>query len=160
LERREHTRFGVRAIVDFEWTRDGIPYRARGLTRDISSKGMFIYSHSEPPANADLEVAVFFHSVAEAVTNIEMKARALVVRVELASNPGIYHGFALLHKSYKLQNGTPNERRTERDARTTRGIRRGATQRLAGTTATQLSPRENVVHQDEGESPQAKGPIG
>lgn len=95
----------MRAAVDFEWTSEGIPYRARGFTRDINSKGMFIYSHSQPPAKADLEVAVFFRSVAEATTNIEMKARALVIRVELGANPGIYHGFAVLNKSYRLQKG-------------------------------------------------------
>lgn len=91
--------------MDFEWTSEGIPYRARGFTRDISSKGMFIYSHSEPPAKADLEVAVFFRSVAEATIDVQMKARALVIRVEPTATPGIYHGFAVLHKSYRLQKG-------------------------------------------------------
>ena len=60
LERREHTRYGVRALVDFEWVDEGVLRRGQGLTRDISTKGMFIYSITKPPVKADLRVDVSF----------------------------------------------------------------------------------------------------
>jgi len=105
LERREQTRYGVRALVDFEWIDKGVPHHGRGLTRDISSKGMFIYSDSEPPAKADLQVEVSFRPPIEAVTNLQLSARSLVVRVESAASRANHRGFAILNRSYKLHNG-------------------------------------------------------
>lgn len=49
--------------------------QGQGFTRDISSKGMFIYSDSEPPARANLQVEVSFRSVVEAITNLELQRR-------------------------------------------------------------------------------------
>ena len=110
LERREQTRYDLRAIVDFEWMdADGVPHSGRGQTRDISTKGMFIYSDSQPPAKADVQVEVSLRSVAEAVTNLSMKVEALVIRVEPPTSLGIRHGFAVLNRSCKLHNGGPIE---------------------------------------------------
>jgi hypothetical protein len=105
LERREQTRYGVRARVDFEWVEEGVLQRGQGLTRDISSKGMFIYSDSEPPPRADLRVRVSFSSVAEALTSVQLRALALVLRLEPASSPELQHGFAILNRSYELHDG-------------------------------------------------------
>jgi hypothetical protein len=102
LEQREQFRYGVRALVDFEWLDDGVLRRAQGLTRDISPKGMFIYSDSEPPTKSDLRVKVSFGSVAEGFTNVQLRANALVVRVEPSSIPGMQHGFAILNRSCQL----------------------------------------------------------
>src|SRR5712692_3421934 len=45
LGRREHSRYSVQALVNFEWTDiDGIFHRGHGITRDISSRGMYIFS--------------------------------------------------------------------------------------------------------------------
>ena len=110
LEKREQTRYDLRAVVDFEWMdAEGVPRRGQGQTRDISTKGMFIYSDSQPPAKADVQVEVSLRSVAEAVTNLGMKVEALVIRVELPTSPGIRHGFAVLNRSCKLHNGDPIE---------------------------------------------------
>ncbi len=105
LEHREHPRFDVRAHVDFEWMEGGVLRRGHGLTRDISSKGMFIYSDSKPPAKADLHVKVSFVSVGGALTNFHLRANSLVVREEPPSSPGADHGFAILNRSYELHNG-------------------------------------------------------
>jgi len=105
MERREHTRYAVRALVDFEWMAEGVLRQGRGFTKDISSKGMFVYSDSEPPSIADLQVEVYFRSAAEGITTLQLRATALVIRVELATSPGAYHGFAILNKSYKLHVG-------------------------------------------------------
>jgi hypothetical protein len=106
LERREQTRYGLRAIVDFEWRdAEGVSHRGQGLTRDISIKGMFIRSDSQPPAKTDLHLELSFRSVAGAFTNLRMNAEALVIRVEPASSPGMDLGFAVLNRSCKLHNG-------------------------------------------------------
>jgi hypothetical protein len=105
LEQREHIRYRVRAHVDFEWMDEGVLRRGRGLTRDISSKGMFIYSDSEPPPKADLRVNVSFRSVAPTLTKAQLRANSLVLRVEPPSSPGADHGFAVLNRSYELHDG-------------------------------------------------------
>jgi hypothetical protein len=110
LERREQTRYALRAVVDFEWMdAEGVPHRGRGQTRDIGIKGMFVYSDSQPPARADVQVEVSLRSVAEAVTNLSMKVEGLVIRAEPPTSPGIRHGFAVLNRSCKLHNGDPIE---------------------------------------------------
>jgi PilZ domain len=89
---------------------EGVVRRGQGHTRDISSKGMFIYSDSEPPAKADLRVEVSLRPVAETNTKLRLSAEALVIRVEPSSGTGANHGFAILNRSYKLLNGaTPIE---------------------------------------------------
>jgi hypothetical protein len=105
LEQREHPRYDVRAHVDFEWIEEGVLKTGRGITRDISSKGMFIYSDSRPPAKADLRVRVSFSSFAQTLTKVQMRANSLVVRVEPASAPGTDYGFAILNRSYELHDG-------------------------------------------------------
>jgi hypothetical protein len=91
--------------VDFEWIANGVSHRGRGLTRDISSKGMFIFSDSEPPAKADVQVEVSFRPPTDAPTNLQLRARSLVVRVESAASHDDIRGFAILNRSYKLHNG-------------------------------------------------------
>jgi len=109
MERREHPRYGVRALVNFEWMDEGILRRGQGLTRDISSKGMFIYSHSGPPTKADLEVEVLLPPVAGAATKFRISAKALVIRVEPTTKFGEHGGFAVLNRSHILLNGAPIE---------------------------------------------------
>jgi hypothetical protein len=102
LELRDHTRYGVRAPVDFMWIDKGVPQRGRGVTRDISSKGMFIYSDFEPPLKADLQVDVSFCAVTETPTNLQLRTESLVVRVESAASHDAYHGFAILNRRWEL----------------------------------------------------------
>jgi hypothetical protein len=105
LEQREYVRYGVRALVDFEWIQKGGRHRGRGLTRDINSKGMFVYSGSQPPVTADLQVEVTFRPLTEAQTNLRLSAKALVVRVESSATRNAPGGFAILIRSYNLHNG-------------------------------------------------------
>jgi hypothetical protein len=105
LEQREQTRYGVRALVDFEWVEEGVLRRGQGLTRDISKKGMFIYSDSTPPTKTDLRVKVSFIPFARTLTKVQLRANSLVLRVEPPSPPGTDHGFAILNRSYELHDG-------------------------------------------------------
>jgi hypothetical protein len=105
LEQREHTRYGVSALVDFEWLEEGVLRRGQGLSRDISTKGMFIYSDSTPPIKADLRVRVSFVPFARTPTKIQLRAISLVLRVESPLSPGADHGFAILNRRYELHDG-------------------------------------------------------
>jgi hypothetical protein len=84
---------------------EGVLKTGRGVTRDISSKGMFIYSNSKPPTKADLRVRVSFASVAQTLTKAQLRANSLVVRVDPPSSPGADYGFAILNRSYELHDG-------------------------------------------------------
>ena len=105
LEQREKIRFGVRALAKFEWfDGQGARHREQGYTRDISSKGLFIFSYTLPPAKVDLQINVFLGDMPGAEQNLELNAKALVIRSEPATNPGSYGGFAVLNRSYSLAN--------------------------------------------------------
>jgi hypothetical protein len=90
--------------VHFKWQDGEIHYIGSGLTRDISSNGMFIYANSVPPEKADIELDVSFHSVANPDSNLQMNAAAVVIRVEGTAGPEGHSGFALLNRSYALHN--------------------------------------------------------
>jgi len=70
LEQREHTRYGVRAHVDFEWMEEGVLQRDEA-SRATSAQRMFIYSDSRPPTKADLQVKVSFGSFAPSLTKVK-----------------------------------------------------------------------------------------
>jgi PilZ domain len=101
-DRRERTRFSVRAGVTFEWDdAKGAPHCGQGVTRDISSKGLFIFSDYLPPVKVDLRLEVLFGSEGEG-TNLQLEVEALVLRVEPATALGTSSGFAVLNKSHNL----------------------------------------------------------
>jgi len=108
LERRQQTRHGLRLRSNFEWTdTEGVVHAAQGFTRDICSKGMFIYADFQPPPKADLHVEVLLSSDLEFKEDhqLRLRASALVLRVEPTLNSGVQGGFATLNKSYELLRG-------------------------------------------------------
>ena len=102
LERREQTRYGIQALVNFEWIDEGVLRKGQGITREISSKGMFICSDVKPPVKADLLVDVRFEGVLSMAKNLKMGARGLVIRVEPGTSAGSPEGFAILNRSYEI----------------------------------------------------------
>ena len=102
MDRREHTRYGVEALVDFEWIDGGVLRRGNGVTRDVNTKGMFILSDTKPPAKADLELEFSFRDVSDIRTSLQMSVKALVIRVEPETLPKSLQGFAILNKRYEL----------------------------------------------------------
>jgi hypothetical protein len=118
LERREQLRFQIRAVAKFEWVDGGgVRHWGQGLTRDISAKGLFILTDSRPPTKADLQVEVFFSSIAGADTNLELCVQSVLLRVEWGPNVGVSSGFAVLNRSYKIANQDPMEDGEEEDLR-------------------------------------------
>jgi hypothetical protein len=102
-DRRERARFSVRAGVTFEWhDAQGVQRGGQGVTRDVSSKGLFISSACLPPTKADLRLEVLFGSVVGEESNLRLEVEGLVLRVEPATHFAVSSGFAVLNKSYNL----------------------------------------------------------
>jgi hypothetical protein len=108
LERRRQARHILSLQANFVWTdAEGIDHGAQGITRDITSKGMFIYTDSPPPPKADLHIEVVLSAGEfEVFAPFLMQALALVVRIEPPQKPSLQGGFAILNKSYELLRGT------------------------------------------------------
>ena len=107
VEHRRETRHNLRLRSNFEWAdTEGIIHTAQGFTRDIGSKGMFIYTDSQPPLMAELHVEVFLSSDEEVRKDLQLRlcASALVLRVDPIA-AGLSGGFAILNKSYELLRG-------------------------------------------------------
>jgi hypothetical protein len=61
LQLREAVRYPVRASVLFSWEEErGIHLEGTGVTRDMSTKGVFVYSMVLPPKNAQVDMEVAF----------------------------------------------------------------------------------------------------
>jgi hypothetical protein len=103
VERREQTRFNVRAGVSFEWQdAEGVEHCGQGVTRDISTKGLFMFADCLPPVKVDVRLEVLFGSVDGTESHLQLEAEAVVLRVEAAANTGILGGFAVLNKCHTL----------------------------------------------------------
>ena len=83
----------------------GVLHAVHGLTRDISSKGMFILCDSQPPEKTDVQVEVIFQPVDENTRSIRLRAESLVLRIQSSGGAEADRGFAILNRSYRLHNG-------------------------------------------------------
>src|ERR1700733_14101357 len=85
LERRRQIRFALHAPVHYSWIdRDGVIHQGEGLSRDISSHGVYIYADwdVQPPSDADIQVDISLHSFSETERIVYMSGNAKVIRVE------------------------------------------------------------------------------
>jgi hypothetical protein len=91
-ERRRSERFVVVAPVIFSWrTRNGILKTARGITRNICVKGMFVASEDCPPVSSVVRCEVqlpAFEGSEEPVVPLVLQAVGRVVRVRLHNTIG------------------------------------------------------------------------
>jgi hypothetical protein len=102
LERRQRTRYHITAPLTFKWRHKGVVHEASGYTRDISPKGLFIYSDSVPPEKADVSIRVNFQDSSDTESSLFMSARALVIRTEVSMAVGKQQGFAVLNRNCGL----------------------------------------------------------
>ena len=106
MERRKQTRYGLRVPVGFRWwDKEGILHEGRGHARDITAKGIFIYSDSRPPDRARVQIQIFFPALSTMRPALQMTAKARVVRVQPPTGHDQRGGFAVVSRSYILRNG-------------------------------------------------------
>lgn len=93
MDRRLRTRFDLTAPVTYSWKeRPGVRRTGQGATRDVSERGLFVLSDSCPPVGTAIQFEVLFSFRDD--SQIRMKAKGKVVRVQAEGNGDSIHGFA------------------------------------------------------------------
>jgi PilZ domain-containing protein len=85
-ERRRSHRYPVQAPVLFKWTKEGITRRERGMSREISSGGLYVLCDTPPPAGATVWIEVLLPALEPDARSLHLKAKGTVLRVEELMN--------------------------------------------------------------------------
>lgn len=101
MDRRKAPRYAMRVPVLFRWTStEGIGHRTWGISRDVSSKGIFVYSSEAPPQTSLLAMELVLREPGEGggggvrleasgqVVRVEATGFAVVLTGELTESPG------------------------------------------------------------------------
>lgn len=83
----------------------GVHQRAEGSTRDISGKGAFILCGEYPPAGVSIHLEISLPPAPQAVRPLQIRADALVLRVEREGSPPDTCGFAVINKKISFLAG-------------------------------------------------------
>jgi hypothetical protein len=92
LELRKTNRYALRARACLSWEGTGGLEESEGLTRDISSRGVFISCEAVPPLGAHLELDVYLPSPSGSLSSAQLHGEGTVLRVEQETAAG--KGFA------------------------------------------------------------------
>jgi len=107
MDRRLRTSFDLNAPATYSWReRAGIRRTGHGTTRDVSECGLFVLTGSLPPEGTTIQFEVSF--AFRDNSQIQMRAKGKVVRVEARGNTERTHGFAAATKVLWLQNQALN----------------------------------------------------
>lgn len=106
MDRRREVRYEVRAPVTFMWDdhNKGSSLREKGVTRDISTKGLYISSSVAPPLGAKLSLAIVFPPLDVGARGTRWGADGTVARVAREDEE---MGFAVISES-GLRNPKPD----------------------------------------------------
>ena len=74
-----------------------------GLTRDISVRGVFVFTTSPPPLESDIKLKAFLPPGRSAVPPLRIHGRGRVVRVEAARSGEPHAGFAVAGERFVLR---------------------------------------------------------
>ena len=105
VQLRETVRYPVMASVLFSWEEDQIHLEGTGVTRDMSTEGVFVYSMVLPPKNAQIDMQVAFPPLREEAQPVRMHVRGRIVRTESSTFDPAYAGFAVASESTSLRRG-------------------------------------------------------
>jgi hypothetical protein len=109
VELRAALRYALSANVLFSF--EGCA-KGEGVTRDMSTKGLFVYSKVLPPENASLRLEVSFQPLLQGCGPVRIGVRGRVVRVETGKAKPFRSGFAVSSESTNLldsENGGTHE---------------------------------------------------
>jgi hypothetical protein len=102
VELRAALRYALSANVLFSWEGRGPYAKGQGVTRDMSTNGLFVYSKVLPPENASLGLEVGFPPLHKGSAPVRIKVRGRVVRVEREPAESFRNGFAVASESTSL----------------------------------------------------------
>ena len=104
VQLREAVRYPVRASVLFSWEEErGIHLEGTGVTRDMSTKGVFVYSMVLPPENASVNMEVAFPPLRQNAPPVRIHVRGRIVRTESNTVDPVQGGFAVTSESTILR---------------------------------------------------------
>jgi hypothetical protein len=106
MERRKHDRYLLSARAVFSWQGpEQKRFEREGVTRDISVAGAFILTRSCPPAHAAVQVELFLPPIHGTVATVQIRAEALVLRVEHGPPAKQQSGFAVHSAGFRFSSG-------------------------------------------------------
>src|ERR1700758_2776906 len=111
MQLRGASRYPVRASVLFSWDEErGIHLEGTGVTRDMSIKGVFVYSMVLPSKNASVAMEVAFPPLRENAPPVRIHVRGRIVRTESNTVDPVHAGFAITSESTILRGGEHHDR--------------------------------------------------
>jgi hypothetical protein len=91
-KQRESVRFHIRLPVIFRWSDEqGGRQQNGGFTRDISTRGLFVYSLIPPPSGGTVDLEVMLPPLEESGHGVRLQSEGRVLRIE---RKGEQTGFA------------------------------------------------------------------
>jgi hypothetical protein len=103
-ERRTALRYPLRLPVVFSWqTEDGKIQGCDGYSRDLGSRGIYVYSELVPPLGVSVEMNVFLPRPEHSSRPSEIHAVGRVVRSEKHGSPANGNGFAAMNHTTLLR---------------------------------------------------------
>ena len=92
MQQRKSVRFQLRLPVIFQWNdAQGGRQQNGGFTRDISTRGLFVYSPIPPPPDVTVELEVMLPPLEESGHGVRLQSEGRVLRIE---RKGEQAGFA------------------------------------------------------------------
>ena len=83
VQQRESVRFHIRLPVIFRWNDEqGGRQQNGGFTRDISRRGLFVYSLIPPPSGVSVDLEVMLPPLAESGHGVRLQSEGRVLRIE------------------------------------------------------------------------------
>lgn len=105
----------------FSWGEErGIHSNGAGVTRDMNTKGVFVYSRALPPKNASVDMEVTIPALREDVTPVRIHVRGRIVRTESNTVDPVHSGFAIISESTILRGGEHDDREEGKHSRNRR----------------------------------------
>jgi hypothetical protein len=95
-EKRAAARFFVSTPVTFTWDSAHGPETAEGITRDVSSQGLFVWSHDLPPLGAAVHCCVFLPGASRKSLSIRFDITGPLIRNEMPPPEHHVFGFVIL----------------------------------------------------------------
>jgi hypothetical protein len=92
MQQRQSVRFHIRLPVIFRWNDEqGGSQQNGGFTRDISARGLFVYSPIPPPSGVTVKLEVMLPPLEESGHGVRLQSEGRVLRIE---RKGEHTGFA------------------------------------------------------------------
>jgi PilZ domain len=112
VELRKECRYPLSLKVVFVWAdENGVQQRAEGITRDISTKGAFIYAAVAPPEKALIRMGLDLAPLREGTVRLRINVKGRIVRIEEYVKDPVHNGFAVLSESTVLRESEKTQER-------------------------------------------------